>query len=110
MLPKYLKLKKFDFEYLFKVGEKFSNKYFFIIKVKNPETKFSVIPSSKEFKKAVERNKIKRRIYEIIRLNLKKIPEGIYIILPKKNAFGVEFKELEKNLLELLINKKSTRC
>lgn len=108
MLPKYLKLKKIDFEYFFKVGEKISNKYFLVIKVKNEEKKFSVIPSSKEFKKAVERNRVKRRVYSIIRLNLEKIPQGLYIILPKKTAFNIEFKELEKNLLELLINKKST--
>ena len=108
MLPKNLKLKKFDFEQFFKIGEKLRNEYFLLIKIKSHEKKFSVIPSSKEFKKAVERNRVKRRIYEIIRLNIDKIPKGLYLILPNKKTLNISFEELAKNILELLINKKST--
>ncbi len=108
MLGKKFKLKKINFEEIFKIGEKYKSDFFTIIKIKNKERKFAVLPNKKEFKKAVERNKIKRRIYEIIRLNFEKIPKGSFIIFPKKNCLKLKFKELEEELAKLIINKTST--
>jgi len=108
MLPKKYKLKKIDFENIFKVAKKFNNEYFVVLKANKLEKKFGVFPSLKEFKKAVERNKIKRRIFEIIRLNFDKIPLGWFLIFPKKNCLKLNFEELKKKLLEIIINIKST--
>lgn len=108
MLAKKFKLKKFDLKSIFNNAKKFNNNYLFILKKEKQEKKFAVLLNSKEFKKSVERNKIKRRIFEIIRLNIKKIPLGWFLVYPKKNCLKLSFKELEKIFLELIINKKST--
>lgn len=108
MLKKKYKLKKINFEEIFKIGKRFKNNFFLVVKIDDKEKKFTVLPNKKDFKKAIERNKIKRRIYEIIRLNFDKIPPGNFLIFPKKNCLKLNFKELEKKLIKLLINKIST--
>lgn len=109
MLKKRFRLKKIDFEEIFKLGRKYKNNFFTIIKLSNQkEKKFAVLSNKKEFKKAVVRNKIKRRIYEIIRLNFNKIPRGTFLIFPKKSSLNLNFKELKERLTKILINKIST--
>jgi len=52
------------------------------------------VVSKKISKKAVIRNKIKRRIRHLSRENLK---EGKFVIVVKKNIADVEFKKLEND-------------
>jgi len=52
------------------------------------------VVSKKISKKAVIRNKIKRRIRHLSRENLK---EGKFVIVIKKNISDVEFKKLEND-------------
>lgn len=109
MLNKKFKLKKINFEKIFKIAKKYKNDTFVILKIDNKkEKKFGVFLSTKEFKKAVIRNKIKRLIYEIIRRNLSKIPRGLFIIFPKQNCLKLKFNELEEKILDIFINKIST--
>jgi len=51
----------------------------------------------------VVRNKIKRQIREIIRLNLLKFNNAYnYIIIPKPESVKLTYQELNSSLLELL--------
>lgn len=104
MLAKNFRFKNFDFKLFFNnQNQIIKNDFFLIYKINNfnKQKKFSVLVKNKLYKKSVERNKIKRRIYEIIRKNLDKIDYGYYlIILLKKNS---KYQILEEKLLKLLI-------
>ena len=64
--------------------------------------KFGVIVSKKISKKAVERNQIKRRLMEAVRLNMDIFPEGFRgIFLVKKNILDKNEKEIEECLKKL---------
>ncbi|OGY41469.1 MAG: ribonuclease P protein component [Candidatus Buchananbacteria bacterium RBG_13_36_9] len=73
-----------------------------------PISRFGLIVSTKVSKKANKRNLIRRRLNEILRLNLVKIKKGydiLIIISPKViNSQGktMAYKELEDNLLTAL--------
>ena len=70
--------------------------------------KFAVILSSKTFKKAVERNNIKRQIYSIIENYLKdsKNTNTFYFVLiyPKKDILNIKFQDLKKELYNTFNN------
>jgi len=105
MLPKINRLtKKRDFEKVFKKGKRFG-KDFLVLKLKEnnlKESRFGFIISRKISKRAVLRNKIKRRLSEIVKMELKKMKKGIdaaLIVCPgleKKN-----FREMEEILNKL---------
>jgi len=106
MLPTKNRLKKKkDFEKILKEGRSvkwdglalkyYSNSF--------KESRFGIIVSKRVSKRAVVRNKIKRRIREILRRELKKIKKGQDIILfvfPElKNK---EFLEIQEMVIKLL--------
>jgi len=106
MLPRKYKLKKNnDFKKVFKNG-RYKQKDFIKIKfLKNnlEINRFSFIVGLKISKKAVQRNKIKRRLEEIIRLNFKQIITGFDIIIfTDKEIIEKEYIEIEENLIYLL--------
>jgi ribonuclease P protein component len=99
MLAKKYRFKNFNFQ-LFLKGEKKQNSLFLIYRMNNnQEKKFAVLAKRKLFKKATERNKIRRQIYNIIRNNLENIPAGYYLIIPLKKE---KFKQIKESLLEIL--------
>jgi len=107
MLPKINKLKKErDFGELFKKGRSFKNNFLIlkIIQNNSQENHFGFIISKKVSKKAVLRNKIKRRLASIVRQNIKDIKKGVNVALialpglEKKNF--LETKEILNGLLK----------
>lgn len=62
------------------------------------EKKFAVIISSRVSKKAVERNRIKRQLFEAIRKTLLD-QEGWFLFLAKKSSLGKSTQDFEKELL-----------
>jgi ribonuclease P protein component len=100
MLPKKYRLSNFDFKKFFK-KEKISNSIFRIYRIKSEDgiPKFSV---QTNVKKSVERNKIRRRIYEILRKNLSKIPIYYYLIFADGKVKDLKFKDLENMLMKLI--------
>lgn len=81
--------------YLFKNGEASRSRYMTIKHVTNPRRKhsrFAVVISKKVHKSAVGRNRMRRRIYEIIRLNLPRIirPSDIAVIVTSGEVLGME--------------------
>jgi ribonuclease P protein component len=64
--------------------------------------KFGAIISKKISKKAVDRNQIRRRLMEAVRLNMDIFPEGFRgIFLVKKNILGKSVMEIEACLKKL---------
>lgn len=101
MLKKENRLKKKkNFEKIFKKGKSFKSD-FLIVKINENNLnrpRFGFVVSKKVSNKSVVRNKIKRRLREIVRERIKRIKnrgiDGIFIALPdikKQN-----FKEIEK--------------
>ena len=67
-------------------------------------TRMAVVVSKKVEKTAVGRNRIRRRVYEVLRRNLELIPgKTDYIFVVYSREVGrMEFKELEKMIGELV--------
>ncbi len=108
MLPKINRIKKKkDFEDIFKKGKSLKNG-FLIFKVAGNglgQSRFGFVVSQKVSKKAVVRNKIKRRMSGIIRLNLKNIKNGIDIVLVALPGIEKkEFSEIQNSINKLLKN------
>ena len=110
MLPKINRIKKQkDFEIIFKKGVSFKNSLFVLKFIKNSlnKTRVSFIVSNKISKKATVRNKIRRRLSEIVKKeinNIKGSLDIVFISLP-----GIEkkdFLELKDALNNLLIKAK----
>lgn len=66
--------------------------------------RFAVVVSKKVMKSAVGRNRIRRRVYEAIRLQLGKItkPVDCIFIIYNKEVMEMEFKELQNLVVDLL--------
>ncbi len=106
MLPKINRVKKkTDFDNVFKKGNSYKNKFLILKTLPNGllESRFAFIVSQKVSKKAVTRNKIRRRLSESARTELKNIKGNIdfvFIALP-----GIEkqnYLDLKNSFLMLL--------
>lgn len=102
--------KKSEFEEVKAQGELKAAELFSVIWMVNPPTqetvagqrKFGAIISKKISKKAVDRNQIRRRLMEAVRLNMSIFPEGFRgIFLVKKNILEKSEVEIEACLKKL---------
>lgn len=99
--------KKDDIERIFKKGKSFKEGFLLLKTLKNDlnASRFGFVVSKKISKKANVRNKIKRRLREIIRLEIKSLKPGtdnLFVALPgleKKEKFD-DFKETVGKLLK----------
>jgi len=106
MLPKLNRIKKKkDFETIFKNSKSFKTNLFIFRITENSLglNRFGFVISHKISKKAVTRNKIRRRLTEIIKSETKNIKTGtdlVIITLPNiKNKDFPEIKEAIRNVL-----------
>lgn len=108
MLAKDLKLTRRDnIKEVIEKGAEIRSPYFVIklLPADSGPTKFAIVVSARISKKAVERNRLRRRIYEIIRLNLKKFSPAQAqktVILTKVRALNASYKTLENELIKIL--------
>ena len=106
MLPKINRIrKKKDFEGIFKNSKSFKNNLFIFKVAKNnlDISRFGFVVSKKVSKKAVVRNKIKRRLVDAIKGEIKKIKTGIDIILITLPGIEKkEFSEIKETVREVL--------
>lgn len=108
MLPRRHRLTKQDhMSSIFKKGKLQANAEFVIRFIKNTKKdhRFSVIVSQKIHAKAVDRNRLRRQLYEIIRLKLPtlpSIPNFDWLILPKKARTQTAYSTLRHSLETLL--------
>ncbi len=104
MEKKYRLRKNEDFKMVYKKGKNYWNRNLVLYKKKNglnySRIGFSI---TKKFGNSVERNRTKRRLKEVCRLNFHNIKDGYdIIIIPKKNIIDIGYKELESAMLHIL--------
>ncbi|MBC8586711.1 ribonuclease P protein component [Paratissierella segnis] len=104
MDKKYRLRKNIEFKRVYNKGKNYWNGDLTLYVKKNGlrETRLG-ITITKKIGNAVVRNKIRRRIKEIYRLNHHRVKNGYDLIfIPKKNVVGLSYKELEKSLIHVL--------
>lgn len=102
---KYRLVKQSDFSLVFKNGKKAFGRLFFIRYTPNNKenSRFSVVISNKISKKATIRNRARRQVREIIRLNLSKFKQNLDIIINiLKPSLDCSYEELEMEMLKIL--------
>ena len=95
--------KRKEFAYIYRKGEKFNSDNLILYKISSkyttPRIGFSV---SNKVGKAVIRNKIKRRLREIMRENIVKIQKCNLIIVAKPSITELNFSEIKTEIQQLL--------
>lgn len=101
----YIPLKKnSDFKKVYTKGKSAANRYLVLYKFPNKESErrfgFSI---SKKVGKAVCRNRLRRILKEICRLNLERFPDGYdFIFIVRQSASDQEYRQLEKHVWHVL--------
>jgi ribonuclease P protein component len=108
MLPKKNRLRKgASFKNIYKSGKRLSTPYFtlfYLQNKKNIHPQIGIIVSNK-IGKATVRNKVKRRIREIIQSELENISNNLQIIiLTKPTVANLRFQELKEKIVSTLEN------
>lgn len=91
-----------DFDNVFNNGQSSYDKLLGIKIISNnlAYNRFGVLVGNKVSQKAVERNKIKRQIREVIKLNLGKLKQGQdCVIVISKLTLGAEYLDIENSLI-----------
>ncbi|MDO8336613.1 MAG: ribonuclease P protein component [Candidatus Saccharibacteria bacterium] len=97
--------------YLYQHGTKSRSRDFGLYYIENKNrthSRFAIVVSKKVHKSAVKRNRIRRRIYEIIRLEMDSIknPYDFIITVFTPELVDIEPAQLKKLLVELLVKEK----
>ena len=92
--------------YVYQKGKTIRTPKMSLVFVRNTRgfTRFGVVVSKKVEKSAVKRNRIRRRVYEALRVNLDLIPKNndyLFVVFSKEVG-KMPFSELEKILGELV--------
>lgn len=98
-----------DFLEIKSKGQLYSGPFFggLCLKTNDERVRFGFIVSKKISKRAVDRNKIKRRMSEVLKVNLEKFSPGTKIIfLAKKSLLEAKREEIEKEVIKIL----DSRC
>lgn len=99
------RLNRNDFSRFFASGRRAHNKYFQVVYTPYHTLHISVVVPKKVARQAVKRNKLRRKIYHILKQEHKKgMKAGVYIIIVKEAAAGLNSLDL-KEMLKLLIGK-----
>jgi len=99
------KLKRADFNNLFKKGKTIAGKLVFLKLKKNKQklSRFAIVVGLKVSKKSTTRNKIKRQLKEIIGKSANNIKSGFdMLIVVKPQIIGRKYREIEKEIEDLL--------
>ncbi len=101
MLPKANRLNKLLFKLVSKKGKKVSSnpKMIFLLS-KDNSFKTSIVVPKKTLKKAVDRNRLRRRIYSAIS-KIESKPKGWLIIYPSPHYLKSEFQIIKDDFIKL---------
>lgn len=101
----FISLKKdTEFRKIYRAGSSAADRHLVIYRLMSisdePRIGFSI---SKKLGKAVKRNKIKRMLREICRLNIDKFPKGYnYVIIARLAAQNCDYHQLEQSVFNVL--------
>ncbi|MFH1472852.1 MAG: ribonuclease P protein component [bacterium] len=105
MLPKSKRIPRKLFKQILKNKRHFNSNHFSLVIFPNSSTaRFGVSVAKKVSKKAVTRNKIRRRVYSAIRNFITEIKPGLYLVVVKPNTKDVKGVILEKELKSLVVS------
>ena len=104
MEKKYRLRKNMEFRRVYNGGKSYWNRNLILYVRKNDlENSRIGITITKKIGNAVVRNRIRRRMKEIIRLKLGNIKPGYdLIIIPKKNVQDISYKDLESAMIHIM--------
>lgn len=96
--------KNSEYKAVYNCNNSFSDYNIVIFVKKNKDVKNRYgFTSAKKIKNAVDRNKIRRRLKEIVRLNEDKIKTGYDIVfMARINAVDADYRNLEKSFFKVL--------
>ncbi len=104
MITRTLRLKKAtDFSKTYKFGKSYNHTELYIKSLKNgyQTSKFAVVIPKKVTKSAVKRNRARRRVYEILRINQPNMVGGYNIIITlKSDLANIIPKQLSTTVLQ----------
>jgi ribonuclease P protein component len=104
MLPKKNRISKENFPSPKRQGFRVFSQLFSVVFYKGEEEiRMAVVVSKKIAKTAVMRNRIRRKMYSILREGTKRTnKKGTLVIYPKKEALTAKFSVLEKEVVEVI--------
>ncbi|HWQ71354.1 MAG TPA: ribonuclease P protein component [Desulfitobacteriaceae bacterium] len=104
MIPRNFRLKKkSEFKRIFETGKSFPGKYTVLVILKGSTKKKIGFIASKKVGNAVARNRARRLMREVIRLNLAQIVEGAQIVcIARATIKGASYPDVEKSILQSL--------
>lgn len=108
MLKKKERLTKKEFDRFFSSGRRYHTPLLTMVHTPTEDFHGAVVVGKKVFKMAVDRNRLRRRLYNILyRLSQEKELKGVYIILTKPEAKNADFSNLKTTLEDSLSNLKT---
>lgn len=95
--------KNSDYLEVLRDGKKYRGKYISLYILPNKPSLRVGFVVSKSYKNNVEKNRVRRRLKELFRLNLEKFPPNTYIVMSTSaTSKEIPWKDLEEDLLYLL--------
>lgn len=103
MLPKKKRLTTKEFDRFFSSGRRYHSESMQLIYTPYNTLHGSVVVGKKVYKSAVKRNKLRRRLYDLLRrLSQELSLRGVFIVITKPKAKDVEYGDLKRELSILL--------
>ncbi len=94
--------RKKDFQLLQEKGQFVRGHFFHLLVLAGEEKKIGIVVSRKIAPRAVDRNRLRRRLAEIARLSLSHFRPAKILILTRKAALAASFSELQNEWQKLL--------
>ncbi|MFH1218527.1 MAG: ribonuclease P protein component [Candidatus Peregrinibacteria bacterium] len=108
MIAKKYRISRNIIDYILKKGGETDSKLFIIRYVANNKgfNRYRSIVSKKIYPKAVDRNRLRRQIYESVRLSEKETTKKDnftdIILIPKKGIIKVPYEDIEKDVRQII--------
>ncbi len=104
MLKKKERLNREQFNRFFSTGKRFHSPLITLVYSPSPTFNVSAVAPKKVFKKAVLRNKFRRRVYDVFaRAHKESLLEGVFICIAKQDAqTDSSYEVIKKDLISLI--------